>query len=532
MQFPGSDLPPLLRRFFLTSLGAAGLFAACCLMLILWGFFPENRLLAAAGAVLAVWFAAYGCIVGYRLYRRLFRPLGELQHFAAALSRGEYPAPLKTGNRNGYADLAHSLNVLRDRLQNLNARLQEQRHRDTREQASGDEAGELRSRILTNLAPDLRIPLNAMSGYEYLLTRHPDAPQREHWLNAMSRNVLAAERIIERMVDIGQLSRFADTETDKEVFDTASFMRRVVEYNALHLGENGITLLNRFSAKAPEELLADREMLFQLLNILIRVIAHTAENGDTIEFACFAEGNQVVFDIRDSGGCRGNDSLAALFKTCRGAGGEVLQKKTELTMLGLLFVESQAAGFGARLEVTAAGENGTELQLILPESVIAPPRRAASGPGAIHFAGNAGQDHRDGHAAYGPGPAAGQLRHLLLIDTDRDFAEILETLLPNAELTTYPTLDKLPGNFDIHRFDAAILAIVPRWGRNYSVATLDFLANAEQAGVPVVAMLTDRSERLRRTLGRGGASRIMTKPIAYNDLVNFLTGTDSHAEKL
>lgn len=513
----------VLNRFYLIALAAAALFLLESVLLVLWAFFPQDTVFGAIAAVVAVWLGAVGGIGVWLVYQKIVRPQLAIENFAGALARGEFPPLLKgAGSRNeAFPELTRSLNLLRDRLQNQNARLQTLRQYEQQlQQHDKDESGELRSRILTNLAPDLRIPLNALSGYEFLLKTDPGSPHREEFFRAIGRNVISAERTIERMVDIGQLATPIEGETDRGSFDTGSFMQQLANYNAPALAEQEVKLALHFAANAPEELSLDRELLFQLLTILIRVAEHIVARGEQLELSCSSENDTVVFTIRTASASEPHRELAELFNTQRNGSADLL-KETELTLLGLLFVESQAHLLGAELLVSGFGEHGAELKLVLPENVAASHLRRTGSIGTIHFAGTS--TNPDGlHLGRHPGP--GTPKRLLLIDNDRDFGIILQYMFPETEVEIYPTLDRLPKSVALKNFDAAILAIVPRWGRNYSEATLDFLAATVQADLPVIAMLTDRSERLRRKLSRAGAGRIMTKPVNYQELKNYLTG--------
>lgn len=58
-----------------------------------------------------------------------------------------------------------------------------------------------------------------------------------------------------------------------ESFNTADFLRELTERSTLSLQAREMTLVNHFSSSAPQGVRTDRELLFQLMNILIRAVA-------------------------------------------------------------------------------------------------------------------------------------------------------------------------------------------------------------------------------------------------------------------
>ncbi len=501
-------------RFFRLVLFLALLFIICVILLFLWGFFPDYPLFPAAAAVLGVWLAAGGVLVSRRIYRRLIRPLEELEDFSDRLARGEFPAPLKNDStrHSAFPDLVRSLNLLRDRLQNADTRLRSSRQQEEHFR-TGDGNGELRSQILTRMLPDMRTPLNNLAGYEYLLKIRPDAPERTEWIAAIAHNLHAAERLLERLLDIGALGAPGDRDRAEVPFDLTSLLRQLTEYNARYLLEREVTLVKRFSSDAPEELVTDRSLLFQLLTILIRAVGHTAAPGNSVEISCEHHQHNTLFKIREIGPVIRKNPLAEWFHAYR----RDHQHGTppERVILGLLFVETQAATINGRLDVQE--KETTELCLILEEASV--PQRSAAGAGSIRFADtNSGLHHTQQQHAGG----LREPRRLLLLDADRDFAAILRALLPDTDLKTLPPPDRLTEYPAPAEYDAVLIAPGASGFHARTPELEKFLADAVAAQTAVFILVNDQLEQYRRHLSLFPGMHVLQRPVNYPQLLQNL----------
>ena len=508
-------------RFFQTAGLITGLFLIETGLLFGWARNPESRLLPAAAAVIGVWLATAGLLAAWRIYRQLIEPVGELEDFAGQLVRGDFPPPLKSaaGRREAYPELNRSLGILRDRLQNLNARLRDSQNREQLQRRGGDSA-ELRNRILADLAPELRRPLGSLGGYLRLLALRSDAPQRGEWLQACETQLAAAEKQLERLIDISELVEAEPEENGSAAFDAAAFLRQTIDSNARYLKDRGITLVNRYSADLPEEFTGSRVLLMQLLGILIRSAGLSAEPGETVEFICTRENGSPVFTLRGVEHTGDGAPLAEAFRKYREYGDRLPPENTELAVLGLLFVEAEAAKIRARLAIDTDPEVGTELKLYLDRSWSDMPRRPGTA-GAIRFAGNSEKT-----AAAADQPAAAEYRfpeRLLVFSRTPEPADILRALHPQCRLLAGGMPPALPHHCGPGDFDAAVCFIPDKRGDRLAEEFEAFMRVANTAGLPVVAVLNRRSERLTRLLERAGVRRTLSEPVNYPELEKLLS---------
>ena len=118
------------KRFFQTAAIQAALMlleAALVLACILW---PEVKVLPLLAGIAAMWaLVAFGFAFG-RFYKHVVRPCSEHEKVAQALARGDFPPSAPPRPREFFPELSRSINLLRDRLQYLEATLRERRTRE------------------------------------------------------------------------------------------------------------------------------------------------------------------------------------------------------------------------------------------------------------------------------------------------------------------------------------------------------------------------------------------------------------------
>ncbi len=340
-------------------------------------FFDLLPLLALLGLVIGF---LVGVLFLFHLLRRVVRPVIAAAKFADDLASGEIPSPLPVNmidEGDEVNSLYRSLNFLRDRQLNLTNKLKLSISRETEIRREIERHDTLQLRMITRLLPEMRQPLGAVKGFALLgqqeLREHAPGEAVDRHLEDIVRRVGKLSRLLERMIDIGALVRERWSMPRSEEFNTAVFIRELIELNSIALKAREVMLINHFSASAPEALISDRELLFQLLTLLIRAVGRASAIGETVVLSCFREKRQVIFEVRDSrtGPCR--EDLARLYSSC-GTELEPLESfdHVSVNVLGLCFVREIAKKLGCRLEVASTEQSHTQLRLVLNEKDCVP----------------------------------------------------------------------------------------------------------------------------------------------------------------
>ncbi len=319
------------------------------------------------GAVLAVCLAG-GAWLLFWLFR-VIGPVCRAAEFAGRLAAGENPAPLKVSPRGNdeLNALLSSLNFLRDRQQILSSKLKLSVAREAEIRREIDRHDLLQLSIMNRIVPEIRSPLGMIKGYLQVArleaARVPGNGETIRLIERAGGRIGTISRQVERLIDIGRLGRDRWSKLELSCFDSSGFLREQMDLNQLQLRGREITLLSRLSASAPPRLFADRELLRQLVTILVRAVARASSPGETVTLSCFRESGVLIFEVRDSRLQRCREPLAELFRLH--AGDEVSPDGSGVgvNILGLLFVRDIARKIGGRLTVFESDGANSVLRL-------------------------------------------------------------------------------------------------------------------------------------------------------------------------
>lgn len=337
---------------------------------------PEDTVAVAGLAGILLLFVTAGVLV--MLLIRLMRPVRDAAKFADQLAAGEMPPvlPVTGCGCDEVSMLVTSLNFLRDRQQNLQGKLKLSLSREAEVRREIERHDSLQLQLLNGMLPEMRQPLSLIKGFSLVIAQLLNMPQSEQnhkelisMLIGINRRVGSLSRQVERLIDICALGRERSSTLHLEEVETADFLREISERNALSLQAREVTLVNRFSASAPAAIRIDRELLSQLMAILIRAVARASGPGETVMLSCFRERHMVVLEVRDSRRAPCREELAREFEEFR------KEEETEstppeprsLSVLALCFVRDIAAKAGMRLAVRSTGESCSVLRLELDD---------------------------------------------------------------------------------------------------------------------------------------------------------------------
>ena len=276
-----------------------------------------------------------------RVIRQVVLPVRIAAEFADKLANGEFPDRLSEERKanDEIQTLYTALNLLRDRQQNLNSKLKLSLSREADMRRGAESYSLLQLKIIARMLPEMRIPLGSIKGFSRILmleleSGKPDRAEIGRLLEETGHRVGALSRQIDRLVDIAELDRDRWERAEVVEFDTAEFMRELVAFNQISLQEREVMLVNHFSASAPERLVLDRELLHQLLIIMILAVGRAAAAGETlVEVANLP---QAIRDLKKQN----------IFVYCADLGGAPLEK-TDLSGPVALVLGSEGAGPGA-----------------------------------------------------------------------------------------------------------------------------------------------------------------------------------------
>jgi histidine kinase len=290
--------------------------------------------------------------------RRLVRPLNEVRRATRLIAAGRYQASVPVPREPELAGIASDVNTLATRLA------------DTEER---------RSRLLGEVAHEMRTPLTALEGYLEGLIDGVFAPEPEV-LDAVSDELRRLRRLAD---DLSALSRSEDQRLDLTLADTdlAALAAKAADRLAPQFTDAGVRLSVEVAAPLP--VWADPDRLTQVLtNILGNALAATPAGGlVTVRTAAPPGLAQVM--IGDTGIGLGVADTERVFERFYRAPRPPAQPSTATgSGIGLTIARNIARAHGG--EVTAASDGlgqGATFTLSLPRLTTGPGRgQSASAP--------------------------------------------------------------------------------------------------------------------------------------------------------
>ncbi|MFN3243899.1 MAG: sensor histidine kinase [Planctomycetota bacterium] len=209
---------------------------------------------------------------------------------------------------------------------------------------------------------ELRTPLTALSLKSEMLARGDvPAARRQHYLQALDRDVQRLTDQVQRILDFGRLERGA--ELQREVVPTRSVLAR-----GLRAGMPALRLVDqRLDVDAPRGLPdvdVDLEVLTRALRNLLENAAKYAPPGSTVAVRATADTRAVTVEVADTGPGVRRDERAAIFQPFVRASSAT--PGIQGSGLGLALVASAARAHGGSVEVHDRDGGGAVFSLRLP----------------------------------------------------------------------------------------------------------------------------------------------------------------------
>ena len=321
-----------------------------------------------AVAMLAIFTALVPlAVIVWYLRTHVMRPLLRAERFLEALSRGDTPPPLATLHLvdRKVQSLFSALNLLRDRLRSLNARLENGLAREAELRRELEKYDRMQITLMARLLPETRRSIGVIKGLLLGGEGASDDAEREK-LNALALHRTAAlSREIEQLIDISRLGLARWNAPEKEPFQLAVFMRELVNRSKVHLEARNISFESGFSGRSPARLQLDRELLYQLLSIMIRSVGRLSASGSSVKFTCRGDGHSVEFEAACPVSKHIGGDFAAGFAAAAESGFTADSIPVELLALGV--VHDIAGRIGCTLEARNSGGGAAFVMTLLPE---------------------------------------------------------------------------------------------------------------------------------------------------------------------
>ncbi len=295
--------------------------------------FGLSSLFALMVALVTVYFMSY----------EMTKPLRQMSAATKSYANGDFSARVTATGNNEMADLASAFNAMAKDLASLESS---------------------RRSFVANVSHELKTPMTTIGGFiDGILDGTISDESRENYLCIVSDEVKRLSRLVTGMlnmskIEAGELSlKPREFDIAEMVFKTTVGFEQLIEKKGIE-----ITGLDQIE---PTEILADEDMIHQVLyNLVDNAVKFTPEGG-IIDFKVSTDTQKVYFSIRNSGAGIPSEESGKIFERfykldksrsydVKGAG------------LGLYICKSIVEMHGGQIKVASAVNQYTEFSFWLP----------------------------------------------------------------------------------------------------------------------------------------------------------------------
>jgi signal transduction histidine kinase/CheY-like chemotaxis protein len=364
------------------------------------------------------------------------------------------------------------------------------------------DADRRRNEFIAVIGHELRNPLAPIrSGVDILRRAARADPIVATTTSMMERQVLHMARLIEDLLDVSRLGQ--DTFALHRVsLDLASVVHHVAEVSRPLLDSVGVAFVTRVPAE-PVYVNADAARLAQAIVNVLNNAAKFTPRGGSVTLALERTGPDAVIRVRDTGIGIAGDQLATVFELFMQVDRSV-ERRGGLG-IGLTLAKTLIERHDGRIAVHSDGlGQGTEIVMRLParEEALDGVTRAFSSPG--------------------PDDAAPAARRVLIVDDNRDSAELMKLSLSYFGHDIRLAYDGLEAVDTAAAFQPHVVLLdigLPLLNGYEAAARI----RAQAATPPLLVALTGwGQDEDRRKSAAAGFDRHLVKPVDYDVLTTLI----------
>lgn len=349
-----------------------------------------NQIVLVTGVMVLVGLAIFFIQLVY-ISRRIVAPLNKAVEFSNNLARGDFSVRLPKGdNTDEIGELIRSLNFMRDRLQNSISKLQKSHMREAIARKDAESVNDMKSDFLVNVSLELRNPLNSIMGFSSLILKDIENGLYDINLKTKIETIHeSAETLNSLVTNLLELSKLDSNNVVVKInkCDTASLIRELADFNMNTAEDKNLSLENHYSSDTPPFINTDKELLFQILSILISVLIDKASPGRTISFGCKTSEAKVIFWVKDEKSPEPSPSVAEIYNRYIKTKPEQLPVGVASLLLNLTIAKNNALLLNAELKAGTSPIANSIFELIFNKDEIIP-HEERKGASLTHTATN------------------------------------------------------------------------------------------------------------------------------------------------
>ncbi len=230
----------------------------------------------------------------------------------------------------------------------------------------------LKSEFVATVSHDLRSPLTLIRGYATMLDMVGDLnEQQQGYVRKVVNSIEGMTRLVNNLLDLGRIE--AGIGLQLEMVPVSELVERVINTLQVLAVQKRVQLSAEISTQTVDLLEADQALLQQGLHNLVENAIKYTEPGGKVHVIVKPRGEQLVFEIRDTGiGISPVDQprlFEKFFRTTRPG-----SKRSHGSGLGLAIVKSIAERHGGKVWVESQLGKGSSFYISVP---LRQPKKAA-----------------------------------------------------------------------------------------------------------------------------------------------------------
>lgn len=170
------------------------------------------------------------------------------------------------------------------------------RYQDALERASRD-----KTTFISTISHELRTPLNGIVGLSRILLDTELTDEQTNYLKTIHVSAITLGNIFNDIIDMDKLERHK-VQLDNQPVDFTSFLAELENLSGLQAQQKGLTFVMEPALPIPHKVVTDGTRLRQILwNLISNAVKFTPKGGQVTVRVSYGAGNNLCFDVQDSG---------------------------------------------------------------------------------------------------------------------------------------------------------------------------------------------------------------------------------------